>query len=101
MRHYKERENWRIYCWLSVRMLRKYRRHLLTRMNEEWEYVPVGSALMFWMRRAIDGTDQQFVDLFTNSIKVTMLKSMSEILISGYFPHLKTFHLERFNFKDR
>lgn len=65
MRHYKERENWRIYCWLSVRMLRKYRRHLLTRMNEEWEYVPVGSALMFWMRRAIDGTDQQFVDLFT------------------------------------
>lgn len=38
---------------------------ILTRMNEEWEYVPVGSALMFWMRRAIDGTDQQFVDLFT------------------------------------
>lgn len=38
---------------------------ILTRMNEKWQYLPVGSAIMFWMRRSIDGTDQQFVDLLT------------------------------------
>lgn len=36
---------------------------IFTKLNEDWEYVPIGTAVLFWVRRSIDGTDQQFLDL--------------------------------------
>lgn len=57
---------------------------ILTNLNERWEYVPVGSSLFFWMRRAIDGTDQQFVDLMTKFYRAYHPEDLAKIENKAY-----------------
>lgn len=52
---------------------------ILTNLNEQWEYVPVGSSIFFWIRRSIDGTDQLFLELMTKFYQAYDLEGWQKI----------------------
>lgn len=58
---------------------------LLTELDQqEWYYTQYGTAIFFWMRRTIDGTDQQFLTLLTDFMQAYNPEKLLEMKSKNY-----------------
>lgn len=65
------------YEWFTINLQNSFN-------SDGYKYVAVGSAIFFWMRRGMDGTDQQFITLLKEFYGAYNLQKLLEIESGNY-----------------
>lgn len=86
----KKNPNWdgtdktKQYIWEYPPVTTQMEQLLIELDQQKWYYTQYGTAIFFWMRRAIDGTDQQFLTLLTDFMQAYDPEKLLEIKSKNY-----------------